>query len=191
MKIDLDCLIGFYVSMSPNFYRIKPSHKNPEYVEILLDKGLVSIVDYDDLELVLSIKWYAAPKGTENRPMYYACSRRDNQIVYLHRLLMNPPEGMVVDHINRNGLYNRRSNLRICTQSENLNNHGNEARSNSGSKVRSVYTLRRNGKEYYVARAEVGRKSLSRRFPHTEQGLLDASTYLPLLKRELQMRIQD
>jgi hypothetical protein len=42
--------------------------------------------------------------------------------IYLHRLLMNPAKGFHVDHVNRNGLDNRRENLRICTASENFQN---------------------------------------------------------------------
>ena len=40
----------------------------------------------------------------------------------LHREIMNPPEGMVIDHKNHNPLDNRRDNLRICTQAENTRN---------------------------------------------------------------------
>jgi len=41
---------------------------------------------------------------------------------YIHRMIMRPAKGFVVDHINRNTLDNRRSNLRVCTQHENCCN---------------------------------------------------------------------
>ena len=41
----------------------------------------------------------------------------------IHRFIMKPPKGMVVDHINHNGLDNRKENLRICTQTENMRNN--------------------------------------------------------------------
>jgi len=38
---------------------------------------------------------------------------------YIHRYLMQPDKGMIVDHIDGNLLNNRRSNLRICTRAQN------------------------------------------------------------------------
>lgn len=40
----------------------------------------------------------------------------------MHRLILNPPEGFLCDHINHNGLDNRRENLRIVTPCENTRN---------------------------------------------------------------------
>ena len=40
----------------------------------------------------------------------------------MHREIMQPPQGMVIDHADGNGLYNRRRNLRICTRTQNSQN---------------------------------------------------------------------
>ncbi len=95
--------------------------------------GLVDDEDYDSLSACLCgipVKWRSKPSG--GRSFYIVRSARaccDGQEAWrkrrhikIHNVLMNPPKGMVVDHINHNSLDNRRENLRICTQAENLRN---------------------------------------------------------------------
>lgn len=40
----------------------------------------------------------------------------------IHRWIMDAPKGLQVDHVNKNRLDNRRSNLRLVTHKENCNN---------------------------------------------------------------------
>ena len=40
---------------------------------------------------------------------------------------MNPPDNLVVDHRNHNGLDNRKQNLKVCTQKENMQNLRNKS----------------------------------------------------------------
>ncbi len=77
------------------------------------------LVDKTDLLLLGSYKWHVSDTG-------YAVWRgiKDGvkQTVRMHRLLMDAPKDMVIDHLNGNPLDNRKANLRICTQSDNQRN---------------------------------------------------------------------
>jgi hypothetical protein len=93
-----------------------------------LTQGKVAVVDDDDIALLPKRKWYAV-KDTRT---FYAHAKINGKSVPLHRLIMNPSKGMVVDHIDGDGLNNRRNNLRIVSQKENASNR---TRVNKNNKV--------------------------------------------------------
>ena len=74
-------------------------------------KGLCAIVDDEDYEMLSQYKWHIGGG--------YATSDFGMR---MHRLIMMPPDNLTIDHINRNRLDNRKSNLRICSQAENNKN---------------------------------------------------------------------
>lgn len=71
---------------------------------------------FDDLPLLSRYRW-----GIDGKGRAYT-NWRMGQYESMHRIIMSPPEGMVIDHVNNNYLDNRRSNLRICTHRQNLLN---------------------------------------------------------------------
>ncbi|MBN8979329.1 MAG: HNH endonuclease [Rhizobiales bacterium] len=92
---------------------------------IPLTGGFEAVVDDDDAADLRRWAWQIQTVGT----LHYA--RRSTgprgSTVYLHRQIMGPPSGFVVDHIDGNGLNNRRANLRLVTHSQNLWNRRKKA----------------------------------------------------------------
>jgi len=93
-------------------------------VEIPLTQGKVALVDDEDAARVLAMgRWHASPySGGRWRASHAKKVDGHNVVVFMHRFLMDAPQGMDVDHINGDGLDNRRENLRLCTRAENLRN---------------------------------------------------------------------
>lgn len=87
--------------------------------KIKLTSGKYAIVDDRDYKIYPRSVWRMDYKGYAIR---YKYKNQKRTIVFMHREIMGDPLGMIVDHINHNPLDNRRSNLRICTKSENCRN---------------------------------------------------------------------
>lgn len=128
--------------------------------EIPLTKGHVALVDEADYERVSALRWYAM--NCHGRTLYAARGRvlRSDppKKVLMHRFILGVPAGMVIDHINGNGLDNRRANLRVCSHLENCGN-GPARGTSSGHKNISyrpqhkrkpyVVQITRDGKNHY------------------------------------------
>lgn len=82
-----------------------------------------AIIDLEDVDKVKQYKWSMHNIG-------YVCSRSNNLL--LHRLITNCDDNMVIDHINHNKLDNRKFNLRVCTQQQNMMNQSIRNTNKSG-----------------------------------------------------------
>ena len=96
--------------------------------EIPLTKGYVALVDDEDYDRIGAYSWCASVEvqSDGHRQVYAVGAKyRENGIQKLHRMhrmVVHCPDGFDVDHIDGNGLNNARSNLRICSRSENMQN---------------------------------------------------------------------
>ena len=102
--------------------------------KIKLTQGKIALVDDEDYERVNQYKWYASSYP-------YAQRKKDKSTQSMHRFILELSDPKIsVDHINHNGLDNRRENMRICSQSENLRNRNKSE--NLSSKYKGVYFSR-------------------------------------------------
>ena len=91
--------------------------------KIILTKGFEAIVDADDYEMLSKFKWCSSEsRGKNYANRGFQENLKFRKIKMHHQIMGKPQKGMVIDHINGNTLDNRKSNLRICTQSNNTMN---------------------------------------------------------------------
>ena len=116
-----------------------------------------ALVDDEDYEQLNQYNWFAAGDGSG---MVYAMRHVSvsEDIPYrditMHRSILGKKKGLEVDHINRDGLDNRRENLRLCTRSQNSMNQGLRKNSLSGYRGVSYHQKRKR----WIARIRVDGK---------------------------------
>lgn len=113
---------------------IRPIRIEGNLAFITLTRGYEAVIDAADIELVSGRNWTTLI----TRQLKYArtteSAHNKQRWLPLHRVILNAPSGMVVDHINSDGLDNRRCNLRLATHAENCRNKRTANNNTSGAK---------------------------------------------------------
>jgi hypothetical protein len=114
--------------------------------KIYLGENEWTIVDPMDYYWLRKYNWYLGGNGKN----YYAFTNiktcpGKTKIVGMHRLIINPPEYLLVDHRNNNTLDNRHANLRLATHSQNACNRP-KISSKTSSRYIGVYFEKRTGR---------------------------------------------
>ena len=134
---------------------VRPIRIEGDVAYLTLTHGHEAIIDADDVPMVAGVNWRAL---VSDCTVYAVRGHRTGTkvaTIYMHRTIMAAPEGLEVDHINCNGLDNRRKeNLRIATRSENT--HNTRIRSDNSSGFKGVNWHNQNGK--WRARIQFGSK---------------------------------
>ena len=103
--------------------------------EIQLTQGKVALVDDDMYEYLNQWKWQVNKNGNKFYAITTLHINGKCKTTFMHRLISNNKNTkMHTDHINGDGLDNRKINLRICTHSQNLMNRGPQANNKTGYK---------------------------------------------------------
>jgi hypothetical protein len=139
---------------------------------LALSQNKFAIVDADDYERLNKYKWCLSRTRHTNYAMRRTKGKRvkgkrvKRRTIMMHRFILGAPRHLVVDHINHNGLDNRKTNLRLCTRAENSRNrrpfniNGSRYKGVSWDKGRKVFIacICCNGKNYYLGRfkSEIG-----------------------------------
>jgi hypothetical protein len=135
-------------------------------MEYVLASGHVMLVDEADVPLLAQYQWKAHRYGDG---LWYATATSTRPTLYAHRFITEAQRGWDVDHINGNGLDNRRSNLRVVPHRLNLANQrpqlGRSSRFKGVSYFKSGNRIKR-----WVASIKVdGRKSTIGYFLNEEE----------------------
>jgi hypothetical protein len=109
---------NFRARREPAVWTVPPEPPNESIRYIGLTKGRYAVVDAADYEWLSKYKWTALVVGDK----VYAIRSHKGKTILMHREIMQPAQGMVVDHIDGNGLNNCRGNLRVCTPQQNTFN---------------------------------------------------------------------
>ncbi len=125
--------------------------------KIPLTNGHFAIVDDDDYEELSKYKWHFRYDhvGYAARTIRSAITNKYQCTLYMHRQIMNAPQELLIDHINHNGLDNRKLNLRICTHWQNAQNKRMASKNITGFKGIYMMIKKCPKKVYRYYRADI------------------------------------
>lgn len=135
---------NFKASQTP----LLPEMEGARYIP--LTKGKFAIVDAEDYPQLSRYKWHCR----RSRGICYAYRREagTGRSLGMHRQILGAPEGVLVDHIDGDGLNNRKRNLRLCSAMENSRNR--RPRLNCRSRYKGISLHKRRNKwEVNIAKA--------------------------------------
>ena len=102
-------------------------------VKIDLGNNQFALVDYEDYEYLNELKWHLHKNGNQLYAQTTFYENKKRKQIYMHRLILEPKE-KCIDHVNGNGLDNRKCNLRMCERHENALNRKKNINNLSGFK---------------------------------------------------------
>jgi HNH endonuclease len=108
-------------------------------ITIPLTRGFETTIDDSDTDL-RTLNWYCLPNHYREPTVFYAARAESKKTILLHKVIMsrilNRPlsQNEKVDHVDGNGLNNRRSNLRLATAVQNQRNRRKQKNNKSGYK---------------------------------------------------------
>lgn len=109
--------------------------------------GMYVLVDTDDYEKFKGMTWWLFA-GKYAACVLYPDGKKKYE--YMHRMIANPSEGYLVDHINGDTLDNRKCNLRVVTKAQNSMNSGVNSANTSGYKGVSLFKRTNRWRAYII-----------------------------------------
>jgi hypothetical protein len=123
-----------------------------QFCKIPLTQGKFAKVDPDDYTWLAQFRWHSKTNEYAAYAVRTITRDRRQKRIYMHRLIMNTPPHLVCDHVNHDGLDNRRHNLRNCTLTQ--NNANTRPAKNASSKYKGVsYNKRRKKFAAFIKKA--------------------------------------
>lgn len=121
-------------------------------MEIYLTQNKIALIDREDWPKLRSYTWCANNTGKG----WYAVTSLNGKLVYMTSFILEISAGILIDHIDGNGLNNCKSNLRLATPSQNAANREKKY-AKASSQYKGVY-WHKNG--YWVAEIKVNYKKI-------------------------------
>jgi len=114
--------------------RARPIRIDGEFAYVPLTRGCEAIIDATDASKVAGLNWMARPSVYTSYAYRTDYSGPKKRFIHMHRVIMGDQCDAEIDHIDGDGLNNRRDNLRVATGSQNNCNMRTRKDNTSGFK---------------------------------------------------------